>query len=144
LLDILIKFYKNRTIGSKVERGHAHRMILQPTECDFISLHFTFSYTVYTKKYCNHEKIWSRVWWIYMFSTPEIRISSFFKFCASKYVRADVALTSAWMVGWILFTFGIQEFIHHRLMPHEYHHSVSKNRGTLDFPRNMKWQFCCK
>lgn len=52
-------------------------------------------------------------------------------FCLSinNDVSMDVYLIWAWMVGQILFIFGIQEFIHAELVSYESEHSVSRNRG---------------
>jgi hypothetical protein len=45
------------------------------------------------------------------------------------------------MVGWILFIFGIQEFIHHRSVLGEYKHSSSKYRDPSQEPQNKVAMF---
>jgi hypothetical protein len=48
------------------------------------------------------------------------------------------------MVGWILFIFGIQQFIHPRSMPVQHEYSSSKNKDLSEGPQNREWQFSQK
>lgn len=108
-----------------------------PPPCNLLCL-------VYITKYCyGEEKLMSRVWQIYMFSAPLNAKKWFLISYLSVYM--NVHLASAWVLEQILFRFGIQEFIHPRLVvPTESEHSNWKIWGPLDGPRNIKFQFSQK
>jgi hypothetical protein len=101
-----------------------------------------YKITVYIRKYCDGENnhafafdvfahiqhLWIRKFWFWN------------AICLSIYVP----LISTWTGGWLLFILDIQEFIHHRLVPREYEHFISKSRSPSDGSQTTKLWFSWK
>jgi hypothetical protein len=86
------------------------------------------------------RKSLSTFWWIYRFWASLLQKIGFVcrlsMFMLCMCVCMYTCLATVCMAGRILFTFGIQEFIHPSSVPYESVHSSSKSMGPSNGPQN--------
>jgi hypothetical protein len=97
---------------------------------------------VHMRDFCHSDKIRYRDHARFTYFDPLWIRENGFWYAVCMYVSTfmclcvDLRLDSAWTVRRMLFTFGIQEVIHHSSVPGElaFEHSSSKNRGPSNEP----------